>query len=61
MNQEAVHLYVFSAPLIIAFGLLILALYDFMSEVERAKTVTARASLSLLSMLAAQALVFAFV
>jgi hypothetical protein len=61
MNPEAVHLYIFSVPLIISTGLLILALYDFMTEVDRSKSVTTRAIMSIVSMVAAQALVFTFI
>ena len=61
MSDESVHIYVFSVPLIVSTGLLILATYDFLSEVIREKSITSRAILSLVSMLVAQAIVFTFV
>lgn len=61
MNPAAGHVYIFSIPLLASLSLLIIALYDFMSETARAKTITTRAIVSLVSMLVAQAIVFTFV
>lgn len=61
MTDDAVHIYVFSVPLIMSTGLLVLATYDFLSEITREKSITSRAVVSLVSMLVAQAVVFTFV
>ena len=55
------HIYVFSVPLTLGLGMIMIGMYDLMKELRRSKRMSARASFDIVLMIAAQALIFTYV